>query len=419
MANSSVRIICVKGDGNAATGSGFLVGGAGQHVVTNSHVVQSCNTVLAFSPRESGEPIKARAQVLWDSKSSASKRNMDAAILKIESSFGRPGVIFSSNSTVEVQDAVIAVGYPGAADGVARRDELFRPTITPGAVSRRIKLLSDGDEVQSGGSAGYQITASIGPGNSGGPLYNAYGEVIGINTMKALVAVPSMTARGLEWARVPLQDGVSVAQEIDGLLPVLRENGIDFQVRDARRNWFWLWVNRDQVTAGAVGIILILALAVATMLLLRKPSAQPHMNLPPIGPNAQKPRSAADRRVIAYVTGVAGPYSGKRFPLESDLVFGRDPKSCSVVFGKEHDGIGGRHCALRFDTINGVFELRDLGSTNGTFVDGKRVEPAIPHRLRDGEEFYLFNSKYRFAVKIEKQARSVMDEGTTGGWKPH
>lgn len=404
---SSVRVICVKGD-DAVTGSGFLVGSTGQSVVTNSHVVQGCDSVFVFSPRESGEPAKARAQIQWDSRSSAAKRNMDVAILKIETSFGQSGVAFASNKTVDVQDAVIAVGYPGAADKIAQSTEMFRPSVTSGAVSRRIKLVSDDNSGQSGGVDGYQITASIGPGSSGGPLYNAFGEVIGINTTKALVAVPSVTQHGIELTRVPLQDGVSMAQGIDSLLPVLRDHGIDFQVRDERRNWFWLWVNRDPVSAGAIGVVIVSTLAAGTVFLLRKPSLQITPPQPPV-----------ETKLNAYVTGDAGPYHGNNFPIDSDLVFGRDPKSCSVVFGREHDGIGSRHCSLRFDPATGDFELRDLGSVNGTYVDGERLAPSASRRLRDGQNFYLFNQKYQFSVHLTKKTNQTQDNKTTGNWKPH
>jgi hypothetical protein len=113
-------------------------------------------------------------------------------------------------------------------------------------------------------------------------------------------------------------------------------------------------------------------------------------------------RRKSDRasHAMPYVQGLEGPYAGKRLPLDSDLVFGRDPKSCNVVFSRDEDGISARHCSLRFLPLKNSFELRDLGSANGSFVDGKRVDPSYAVLLRDGEEFYLFRSRYRFAVHL-------------------
>ncbi|MDM0029581.1 FHA domain-containing protein [Variovorax saccharolyticus] len=101
----------------------------------------------------------------------------------------------------------------------------------------------------------------------------------------------------------------------------------------------------------------------------------------------------------AHVVGTAGPYLGSTFPLQSDLVFGRDPKTCNVVFRSDQNGISGSHCSLRFNPSTRVFELRDLNSANGTFVKGHRVRPNETRRLRDGDEFHLHTPACRFVVR--------------------
>src|SRR5206468_11938057 len=132
------------------------------------------------------------------------------------------GVGFASRNTVATRDPVIAVGYPGAADSIATLEAAVKPTITQGHVSRILVRRSDGDGSAGNGVGLYQITASIGPGHSGGPLFNEYGEVVGINTEKALIRMATITEQGnVSTERVPLMDGVAWSQENDDLLPIL------------------------------------------------------------------------------------------------------------------------------------------------------------------------------------------------------
>lgn len=417
LVNSSVRIFCDKGE-ETSSGSGFLVGKDGKFALTNSHVINDCRKIIVMSPRD-GDPKKTLAKVVWNSKASISKKHLDAALISFEESVDRPGVTFAIKSTVNLRDPVIAVGYPGAADKVGTSEALVKPSITSGNISRL--LFRRPDEGQSSASAVglYQITASIGPGNSGGPLFNEDGEVIAINTEKSLIAAATISEDGIGVTRVPLQDGVAWSQEIDDLLPILKEQGIEVSTRSERKNWFGRWSSRDPITATILGVVLVLVASGVAVLFFRRQAHVPNRKDPINGgggggnPNIQPSAKA-------YVMGVAGPYSGNRFPIDSDLVFGRDPKTCSVVFTSDHEGISGRHCSLRFDSKTSTFDLRDLGSANGTFVDGKQLKPSATKRLRDGEEFYLFKSKYRFVVKLDTtQAVSGKENITDGQWRPH
>lgn len=396
--SSSVRIFCKSAQG-LSSGSGFVVGKDGKFVLTNSHVASNCDAIAVMSPRDSGDPKQTTATVVWDSKTSVSKRYLDAALLSLAQSVDRPGVDFANKKTVALRDPVIAVGYPGAADGVGTLESAIKPTITQGHVSRILTRRPDGEDSGGNGVGLYQITASIGPGSSGGPLFNEYGEVIGINTEKALIRMATITDQGnVGLERVPLMDGVAWSQEIDELLPILQERGIGYHLTTERRNWFWSWLSREPVTAAALGGVAVLLLVTLSAFVLRLPGFTANL-VPGGGWHLAKAEQSAVSKTTPHAVGLAGPYSGSRFPLDADLVFGRDLKLCNVVFSADADGISSRHCSLRFDAAANAFELRDFGSTNGTFVDGKRVSSSVASRLRDGDEFYLFKREYRFAVR--------------------
>ncbi len=98
----------------------------------------------------------------------------DIAIIRIQPQTGRAlsSVIIGDSSTVEIQDALTIIGYPWTSD--IGQQNILNPTITNGNLSGKIML---------GGTEVMQIQGSAREGNSGGPVLNQDGEVIGILTM--------------------------------------------------------------------------------------------------------------------------------------------------------------------------------------------------------------------------------------------
>jgi serine protease Do len=137
-------------------GSGFAIDGEG-HIVTNNHVIDGAKDIeVTF---HDGTKVKARV-VGRDTKT-------DLALLKVEA--GRPlaHVNLGDSASARVGDWVLAVGNPFGLGG----------TVSAGIVSAR------GRDIDSGPYDDYiQIDAPINRGNSGGPLFDAYGRVIGVNT---------------------------------------------------------------------------------------------------------------------------------------------------------------------------------------------------------------------------------------------
>jgi len=137
-----------------AQGSGFFISADG-YIVTNNHVVDHASEVTVTTAEGKSMPAKV---IGVDSKT-------DLALLKAEGS-GFPHVTFADH-TPRVGDWVIAVGNPFGLGG----------TVTAGIVSAR------GRDIGSGPYDDFlQIDAPVNHGNSGGPTFNASGEVVGVNT---------------------------------------------------------------------------------------------------------------------------------------------------------------------------------------------------------------------------------------------
>ncbi|SFL53405.1 serine protease Do [Shimia aestuarii] len=149
-----------QGDGDrprrtSALGSGFVISEDG-YVVTNNHVIEGADEILIEF--YSGEELPAKVI--------GTDKNTDIALLKVESDKPLPFVSFGDSDTARVGDWVIAMGNP-LGQGFS---------VSAGIVSARNRALS-------GSYDDYiQTDAAINRGNSGGPLFNMDGEVVGVNT---------------------------------------------------------------------------------------------------------------------------------------------------------------------------------------------------------------------------------------------
>ena len=95
---------------------------------------------------------------------------------------------------------------------------------------------------------------------------------------------------------------------------------------------------------------------------------------------------------------IGGNLQGMTFPISSRVVFGRDPKRCSIIYPKDAKGISGVHCAAE-PTADGLIILTDLGSTYGTMVGGRQLTAGKGVTLHPGDTFTLGGSENRFTVR--------------------
>ncbi len=138
-----------------ALGSGFIVNPNGV-ILTNAHVVDGASTVTVTL----ADHREYKAKVLGKDKST------DVAVIKIDAK-GLPTVHMTSSSTVQVGDYVLAIGAPYG----------LEETATAGIVSAKGRSLPNDQSVPF-----IQTDVAVNPGNSGGPLFDGYGNVVGINS---------------------------------------------------------------------------------------------------------------------------------------------------------------------------------------------------------------------------------------------
>jgi serine protease Do len=137
-------------------GTGFIVSADGQ-IVTNNHVVAGADTVK----------VKLADGRTLDAKVVGADPSTDIALLRVTSDTPLPALRFGSSSALRVGEDVLAIGNPFG----------LGSTVTSGIVSAL------GRDLQSGPFDEFiQTDAAINKGNSGGPLFNAAGEVVGVNT---------------------------------------------------------------------------------------------------------------------------------------------------------------------------------------------------------------------------------------------
>jgi len=164
-------------------GSGFIVSPDGT-VLTNAHVVDGAEevTVKLTDKRE------FKAKVLGLDKSS------DVAVLKIDAR-NLPAVKIGSSAQTQVGEWVLAIGSPYG----------FESSASAGIVSAKSRNLPDGSYVPF-----IQTDVAVNPGNSGGPLFNMNGEVIGINSQ---IYSRSGGYQGLSFA-IPMEVAMNVEKQI-------------------------------------------------------------------------------------------------------------------------------------------------------------------------------------------------------------
>ncbi len=384
--------------GSCASGTAFGVGTKGEetsYYVTNWHVVTSNGeysvgeldvyillsndavklTWVPVEDTETGEILgyasyisevdysqMVRCEVLY-----AADQYPDVAILRAERKVpGRMALRLRSAQEIGVNSDVWALGYPGTADQAsldtsqmtsyyyADVDSVY---LNKGSISRKMAV------ERFGKTHCLEHDAHINHGNSGGPLVDANGDVVGINTY-------GLTDEGSQFY---------YSVDVDYAMEYLTELGIAFD-----------YVGQEEpfpVVPVAVGggVAAVVLLAVILFLMKQKK-------------NQKQPGKDTGLRVQYNADAMM---ASKRYVIGGILRFGR-AEDCNIRYPVNAPGVSGHHCEILVE--KGRVYIRDLNSSHGTFVNGMRIPSNQQIPLMLGSEVSLGSPRESF--RIVKSTRS-------------
>lgn len=364
---------------NAVVGSGFAVGTKGsapEYFVTNWHVasVYMPEHNYAFDSDHVRIWIMLDNFTLSDVTSLPSEAtSVKCSIVRIAES-GYPDyailraarpvteckpLAIRSSETVKQGETVVALGCPAVLDEQSLSIGSKDITSTTGTVARHMTMTNAGN------TNAIVHNANISGGNSGGPLIDENGSVIGLNTYSIV-------------------DSYSCAIYSDYVMQVLDQMGIPYMTAGSS-------ISVVTIAAAAVAVA---AVAVAIYFLLRNRKSAEKYPAGGVAPGTV-PGGTVPAGVYTPSFRVQLP-DGRIIPVPAGKVaVGRDP-SCQIRLPESAAAVSRRHCTLE---SNGEFLiLVDEGSRNGTFIHGKRVPAGTKVALKHGSSFCVGTSENRITV---------------------
>jgi len=343
-------------------GSGFAIGdkknGPVKYFVTNRHVLGLDEFLNEGIPMDYLLEM-IRVYVIFDNIQSKVPVNVeyvddtcDLAVISLHEAtkLRKPAVIrtMTTEEATKKHEQVFAIGFPGEVDmpksysaQSARYSNLEDMTVTRGIISG---VASHGD-THCGEM--YIIDAPINHGNSGGPLVDSKGRVIGVNTY------------GFENLNGAITSNEVVRMLKARDLPYLEDN-----------------VLRDVLIWVGAGLALMAVVAVVLVLVLK--------NKPVHG---------------RALYGIKGSLEGQRFVLTRKMYIGRDSQKCAVAYPHDAPGVSKIHCCIAYNGKEVV--VMDMNSKYGTWVDDHKLTPNTPTRLHRGHTLYIGSQNEALMLRNE------------------
>lgn len=348
-----------------ACGSGFAIGRPGDsvsNIVTNAHVVvddygNKANKVTVYFSKAANRYMEAQIYKLDTVK--------DICVLRLpEPTTERKAMVLCKSNDVDLDDSFAALGYPGVAteniDFVAYDQKDI--VITKGGITKGQSMNADGVNV-------YMIDLEISNGNSGGPLVNSKGEVVGINT----------------YAMFDGSAQANYAVSIDELVSMIDRESVPYVLStDTHINVTLIIIIAASAVVVAAGVIVVIAV------MRRNKTAAP------ANVNAAYPAPSSG----AILRCEKGALAGRSYMIGDCIVIGRNPEKCGISLPVDTQGISGVHCEIR-RCANG-YEIIDRGSTYGTSLGtGQKLTPNVPVLLVDGTYFFLGSPDQLFQIRYQ------------------
>ena len=435
--------------GYYSTGTGFFVGEDSadpQHLITNYHVISDYvkfgsgervevdafdlfNNDKKFESYQ-GIKVVGRAMLyVYYSSSNEDRveaypvdydRNKDIAIIKLSKATAerRSLPLREPDDSMVGNITVRTVGFPAVADNKellpTSKWGVSDTTVKTGGIAKILTITGKGEEL-------LMVDCEINSGNSGGPLVNDNGEVLGINTWGYLSVDENEIAN--------LYYSISISEAI----PMLKKNNIPYTdatdsasgnadnsktdetaASTAVSNTDVTEKTDSDTTGGGTMVLIIVGIAAlvivcgmfAFVLIRNKNKAAKEKNQ--IEEDARQAIESVRNSIpsapvkVPYVRSMAVQHRGQKVEITSgQIMIGRNKTDCAIVFSASTPGVSGRHCSVSYDAASGDFVLTDLKSTYGTFLqNGQQLAPLVQYRLRSGDRFYLGKEDNMIVVEL-------------------
>ena len=376
---SVIRIITILGDKNGATGTAFCINSDG-YFLTNAHVVDGVKSVFAIMSSNK-----------YDVKVIKKFDDVDLAILKIENTGLKP-LTFANRDNINVTDRVSSIGFPAAADKNDDLDELTTVTINSGIIGKFSKInLSIKNRKTTKRHPVVQHDAAVNHGNSGGPLVNECGHVVGVNVQKGL----SYNRSDAQIIAGDVVQGIFYAIDVDIAKRVLKESHIGFLETGSGCTLGGTSMSVNDRKYFIIAGILLLLLAIWSIIFYTQ--------------EKKKKNSAVDESALSrLISRKMGNHNHQETPqvnvnnttVQLRPVAGNLPvfnitqiestvgRSRSVSLHLDDAQVSGKHLTL-FLNEQGSVMVKDLGSTNGTYIEGRKLKPNQAYILNRGERLVI------------------------------
>ena len=337
-------------DEKLGIGTGFLISNSG-YIITNEHVINKSYKVEVYLG-DSDNTEKAEAKIIKISK------DLDLALLKIDYK-GLPSALKISAFSIKKGKPVYSSGFPGASDIVKLT---FSSTLTNGMVSNVLNQRWASSPIE---REIIQHTSPINGGNSGGPLLDECGNVVGVNTLKLVkdgVDGVSLALSSLELIKFLDQTNVGISK----VLTECSDNSIFSNNLKVSNSSFVIW---------GIAIFFMIICAVGIFLLNQKPFL----------PTAIKSNNNGNKKNYSYFLS-GFKKNGMPIRIRLDEVYLN--KKYGVHIGRASDfsddviksaEISRVHARIS-NNQNGIV-IEDLGSSNGIFINNNKINSFTPHSI--------------------------------------
>ncbi len=358
---------------NAYIGSGFAIGKVGEPVkyfVTNNHVVETPATETGTVTLSDGSTVRVYAiystqlYIVFTNKTEMVPVNVramndrcDIAVVELNepTTLRTPALLKPQTAEELMYQTVYSAGFPGISDNHDKKltgnplNSYYTDMTTTSGMVNTVKshaITEEGETIQH--------NAKISGGNSGGPLLNEKGHVIGVN-----------------YATWSADGDYALAVTTNELVRFLDAEQIPYTLAGDNTNLL------IYILIG-VGVLVVAAAVLFVVTNDRKKG----------GNGKNKHTSGSGKRTL---TGVVGALAAQTFEIKGTMKIGTDPSRSQLIFPAGTPGVSGLHCSINFD--GKVVTVTDENSRYGTWLDQTRLTPGTPVVMHRGQTLYFGSQK--------------------------